>query len=86
METNRWLARYTQPDTRYIRTHQSLAEAVECRVCRDDFGKELLFFALVGNIIRVVVSDGTVDLIREDFIHWSDAINFARGILGDETF
>jgi hypothetical protein len=77
-----WLDRYTCEDTRYIRTRRSLAEAITCRVYRNKLGKEeTLLFAIVGKRIRLVVTDGTVDSVREEFLNWREAIVFAKGVL-----
>lgn len=77
-----WLDRYTKEETRYRQTRKSLAEAVACWVYRNELGRdELLFFAVVGRKIRVVLTDNTLDLIRDEFTNWRDAIHFAQGIL-----
>jgi hypothetical protein len=76
-----WLDKHTTEEIRYLRTPKNLAQEITCRIFRKTFGNETLFFAIVGKKIRVIMTDSTVDVIREEFSNWRDAINFVKGML-----
>lgn len=75
-----WLNQHTTQDTRYAHTKTSLCDAMTCWVynLRDE---TQLIFTVIGKKIHVIMTDNTVDLVREEFDHWRDAIHFAKGIL-----
>jgi hypothetical protein len=69
-QSTQWLAKYTNP-TRDLSGY----------AYHNFINDEQLIFTTTNNTIRVTLTNNITDHVRQDFPNWTDAINFAKGIL-----